>query len=228
MNIVIPLAGRDPDPHAPYKPFTTVHGQPLITHVVNQHTITRADRLIFILLKEHELQYGVSDRLYKLFGSNICIRLIHEETKGAPCSILQAATDLIHSPEPLLIELADVLRDLSAFYKQVKQDMKKTAGIIPVEKNRLIHGRPWGYVTVNEEGRVAHLYEKQQPTTPGYATMGLYFFSHGSDFVSAAQTMIEQNSFVYEDRYFVGPVYNELIKTGNEISISHVRINTII
>lgn len=227
MNILIPLAGRDPR-YTTFKPFIPFQGKPLIQHVVEQHQLSSKDNLIFIVLKELEEQYNISKKLQNMFGNRIIIRVLPKETKGAPCSILEGASDLINSEESLLIELADVLRDLSDFHKEIHNVPKDIAGIIPVEPNRLIVDRPWGYVTVNNNGAMKQLIEKQNATHPGYATMGLYFFSKGKEFVQCAKQMIEQNSFVYNNNYFVGPVYNEYVQMKKKITLSHVRIKHIL
>ena len=227
MNIVIPLAGKDPR-YTTFKPFIPFYGKPLISHIVEQHRITDTDKLIFILLKEFEEQYAVSTQLKVLFGDKIILRILPHETKGAPCSILEGAENIINTNEPVLIELGDVLRDLTSFHQEIRNVGPDISGIIPVEQDRLIGDRPWGYITTDSNGTMKQLIEKEYPEKPGNATMGLYFFSKGSDFVRATKDMIRNNSFVYNGNYFVGPVYNELIHNSKKITLSHVRIKHIL
>ncbi|CAN5234492.1 glycosyltransferase family 2 protein [soil metagenome] len=227
MNLIIPLAGRDPR-FTTFKPFIPFHGKPLIYHVVAQHQLQHGDKLIFILLQEHETQYNASKKLIELFGKEIIIRILENETQGAPSSILLGARDLIDNDEPILIELADVLRDLQPFYEDIKNVSNSIAGIIPVQENMNIVDRPWGYVYIDKQGNVAELKEKQFITKPERATMGLYYFSKGHDFVKAAKLMIEKNSFIYKNNYFVGPVYNELISEGKNVMTYHVKIHQIL
>lgn len=227
MNILIPLAGRDPR-YTTFKPFIPFQGKPLIQHVVEQHEISLKDNLIFILLKELEEEYNISTKLQDMFGNRIIIRILPKETRGAPCSILEGAFDIINTEKPLLIELADVLRDLKRFNHEIRNVHADIAGIIPVEPHRLLADRPWGYVTITSNETMKQLVEKHLTSKPGYATMGLYFFTKGKDFVEASQQMITNNSFVYNNNYFVGPVYNELAQMGKKIILSHVRIKHIL
>ncbi len=227
MNIVIPLAGLD-NRFTTFKPFIPFQGKPLIQHVVEQHELTAKDNLIFILLKHLEDQYHISNTLRNMFGNKIMIRILTHETKGAPCSILEGARDIIATPEPLLIELADVLRDLTDFNKYIRNVPSDIAGIIPIEPNRNIADRPWGYAQADSKGIFQNLIEKEYVTKPDNATMGLYFFSKGTEFIEATQQMIQNKSFVYNNNFFVGPIYNEYIQMQKKIRLHHVRIKHIL
>ncbi len=156
------------------------------------------------------------------------IRILTRETKGAPCSILEGASDIIATPEPLLIELADVLRDLTDFNKYIRKVPSDIAGIIPVESNRRIEDRPWGYAQMSPDGTFQKLIEKEYVTKPDNATMGLYFLSKGTEFIEATQQMIQNKSFIYKKNYFVGPVYNEFVQMQKKIVLHHVRIKHIL
>jgi hypothetical protein len=81
-------------------------------------------------------------------------------------------------------------------------------------------GRPFGYVRADGKGFVEALLEKELTYVAPWATMGLYYFSRGQDFVWATEEMMLKRSFVYKNMFFVGPVYNELIGRGDKIIIS--------
>jgi hypothetical protein len=53
------------------------------------------------------------------------------------------------------------------------------------------------------------------------ATVGIYNFRRGSDFVRAADRMIAKNLRV-NNEFYVAPVYNELIEDGARIAIYNV------
>lgn len=194
----------------------------MIELIVKQHRIGKNDRIIFIILKEHEKKFSVTRKLKSLFGKNIEVRAIKRVTAGAPCSILKGAKDLINNDTPLLIELADVIKDLSDFYKKLIKKNNNTDGIIPVAKT-IIKSKPWGYVYMNKR-HVKKLKEKQIKTTSNLATMGLYYFAKGKDFISAAEEMITDEKYMFDNNFFVGPVYNGLIKKGKKIIISKNKI----
>ena len=209
MKLIVPLAG----PHEEtYKPFQMVDGEYLITHILKQHTpYVKAADTIFIILKEHEKKYQVTPKLKNLFGPEIIIKTLLKLTRGAPCSILDGAGEYL-TDEDILIELADVIRDVSVLYKDISTKASDIAGIIPIQPDTVIDHRPWGYAYLNSNKTVQELKEKQTKTTSALATMWLYYFSRGIDFKDATNQMVRNNSFTYKDAFFVGPVYNELIK----------------
>ena len=221
MNIVIPMGGKDPRFAGSFKAFSDVGGEPLIKRIMGGLRIDPCDQLIFIVLKDDEQIFGVSKKVSSLFGKNIVVRYLDGPTRGSPESIITGAKDLINNDDGLLIELGDVFRDTKNLYKDI-ESRAGVAGIIPVE-GRLINGKLWGYVSVDGD-RALKLHEKESVPSAPWATMGLYYFSHGKDFVWAAEEMMDKRSFTYKDVFFVGPAYNELIKRGDKIAISENKI----
>ncbi|MBI4085835.1 MAG: hypothetical protein HY433_01160 [Candidatus Liptonbacteria bacterium] len=219
MNIVIPLAGKDPRYLDLPKLLTDVRGKPLLAYVLEQLRIEPEDKLIFVVLREYVEKFSIDKILKSVAGEKAIIRILPNVTDGSPCSILEAARDLIDNETDLLVELGDVIRGLDNFYEDIKTHRSEVSGIIPVER-RDMTGRPFGYVRTDENGFTEALLEKELTYVAPWATMGLYYFSHGKDFVWAAEEMIKNKSFVYHDMFFVGPVYNELIKRGDKVIIS--------
>lgn len=219
MNLIIPLAGKDPHFEGVYKPFIKVDGGVLIEHVVAQHDLKKIKRIIFIILREHENKYHVSEKLKKLFPNKTHIRIVEDLTRGSPCSILEAAKDLINSNEELIIDLGDVIRDLTRFYQDINQKKRGVRGIIPVDK-KLLKDRRWGYIYLNRKGHVRYLHEKTLKPRSQLATMGLYYFASGKDFIRAARQMIKNYHYMFRNNFFVGPIYNELIKMKKKVIIS--------
>lgn len=222
MNVIVPLAGKDPIFANSFKAFADVGDKPLIKKIFEGLFLTPEDKLIFIILEEDEKRFRATEKLKEVFGNSIAVRRIKRLTRGAPESILLGARDLIDNDIDVLIDLGDVLCDTSNLYKDMKNRSKNISGIIPVER-RAIRGKLWGYVAA--EGVIAReLREKEEIPSAPWATMGLYYFSRGRDFVWAAEKMIRERSFTYKNTFFVGPAYNELIKRGDKILISENKI----
>ena len=53
------------------------------------------------------------------------------------------------------------------------------------------------------------------------ATVGIYYFARGKDFVSSAIEMIVQNERV-NGEFYTCPVYNYLIKSGKKIGVYEI------
>ena len=228
MNIVIPLAGKDPRfPRLP-KALQEIKNKLLICRILDQHCLESTDKVIAIILAEHEYNFGIGEKLRGAFNHPVTIRTIPTLTRGAPCTILHAVCDLINNDQELLIELGDVVRDLTSFYRDIRIDRHREnlSGIIPIEYRTF--NRPWGYVTLKHDQTVKWLYEKRIIPPSNLATMGLYYFRYGRDFIWAVNEMILKESFLYKDNFFIGPVYNELIARGDRVVISHNPIQRIL
>jgi hypothetical protein len=72
---------------------------------------------------------------------------------------------------------------------------------------------------VNDENIVTEVAEKN-PISDN-ATVGVYYWKHGSDYVKYAEQMIENNTRV-NDEFYVCPVYNEAISDNKRITIGEV------
>ena len=94
---------------------------------------------------------------------------------------------------------------------QAKPD--DVTGIIPVFKAT---SPKWSYAKLGPNGYVSEVAEKVPIST--HATVGLYYFTQGRDFVWAADQMIAKD-IRRNNEFYVCPVYNELIQRGDKIQI---------
>ena len=69
----------------------------------------------------------------------------------------------------------------------------------------------WSYVECTADGRVVRVAEKE--VISNMATVGIYNFARGADFVAAAREMISANERV-NGEFYVAPVYNRLARKG--------------
>ena len=69
----------------------------------------------------------------------------------------------------------------------------------------------WSFVGLDGRRLVTRVVEKE--VISNEATVGIYNFRRGSDFVRAAEQMIAKNLRV-NNEFYVAPVYNELIAEG--------------
>jgi dTDP-glucose pyrophosphorylase len=69
-------------------------------------------------------------------------------------------------------------------------------------------------VKVDDSGLVKEVAEKKPISN--IATVGIYYYKHGKDFVAAAEQMIRKNIRT-NNEFYVAPVYNEMIAVGKQI-----------
>ena len=72
----------------------------------------------------------------------------------------------------------------------------------------------WSFIAFDEDGYINLVREKE--VISNEATVGIYNFRRGSDFVKYAKNMIEKNIRV-NNEFYVAPVYNEMIEAGKKL-----------
>src|SRR5207244_3676377 len=108
-------------------------------------------------------------------------------TEGAACTVL-LARDIIDSNDPLMIANSDQLFDLDINQYLDAGDAEGVGGLIMTF--RADHPK-WSYCRMRPDGTVSETVEKQ--VVSNEATVGIYNFRRGHDFVRAAEAMIAKN-----------------------------------
>lgn len=211
MNILIPMAGAGSRfQQAGYtfpKPLIDVNGKPMIQVVVENLNIDA--NFIFVVQKEHREKYNL-DTLLNLITPNCKIVEVDGLTEGAACTAL-LAKEYINNSNPLFFANSDqfVEWDSTEFmYKMNETD--SDGGIVSF---RATHPK-WSFAKINDHGIVTEVAEKNPISD--IATVGYYYWKHGSDFVSYAENMIEKNIRV-NNEFYVCPVFNQAIQDGKLI-----------
>jgi len=211
-TIVIPMAGLgsrfQSAGYVKPKPLIEINGKPMIQVVVeNLNLDMNSTRFIFIVQQEHCERYQV-DTFLKTLAPGCVVIPVSAVTEGACCSVL-LAKEYIDNDTPLLIANSDqyVEWESRAFLSEAKE----VDGAIATFESS--HPK-WSYVKLNDEGFATEVAEKQ--VISNKATVGIYYYAHGSDFVKYAERMIEKNIRV-NNEFYVCPVFNEFIEDGKRI-----------
>jgi dTDP-glucose pyrophosphorylase len=77
----------------------------------------------------------------------------------------------------------------------------------------------WSFAKVDENGLVTEVAEKNPISD--IATVGYYFWKHGSDFIKYAEQMIEKNIRV-NNEFYICPVFNEFVKNNKLLTVKYV------
>jgi len=211
MNVLIPMAGGGTRfAQAGYtfpKPLIEVRGKPMIQVVVENLNIDAT--FTYVVQKEHRQKYNL-DTLLNLITPNCNIVEVDGVTEGAACTTL-LAKEFINNDQPLLMANSDqfVEWDSNEFmYKMIEQDVD--GGIVTF---RATHPK-WSFAKIDERGYVTQVAEKNPISD--IATVGIYYWKQGSDYVKYAEQMIDKNIRV-NGEFYVCPVFNEAVDDGRRI-----------
>ncbi len=218
LNIVLPIAGRGSRfVSAGYtvpKPLIPIHGVPMITAVVNNVRPRCAHRFIFLALREHLEHLGMRETLEAAAPGSVVVP-VDQVTEGAACTVLLASA-LIDTDQPLMLANSDQWVDADIDAYLATQERSSADGLIMTMSAT---DAKWSFVKIGANGLVNRVVEKQPISDE--ATVGIYNFRRGADFVRAANHMIARNARV-NNEFYVAPVYNELIAEGARITIHNV------
>lgn len=216
LNIVIPMAGRgsrfaDAGYKLP-KPLIDVNGKPMIEVVTDNIRPQCEHRFIYICQEEHLNKYGLQDTLERLAPECRIITIDHI-TEGAACTVL-LAEKYIDNDDEMMIANSDQYVDTNINdYISKLTDNDGLIMTMPAEHPK------WSYIRFDENGYVVEVREKE--VISNEATVGIYNYKHGKDFVKYAHQMIDKNIRV-NNEFYVAPVYNEMIADGKKIVFHNV------
>lgn len=196
------------------KPLIPIHGVPMIRMVISNLTPSCNHRFIFITQKKYAQDYHLKENLSKWAPSSEVIEL-DGITSGAACTVL-AAKEFINSDDPLMIANSDQFIDLNINHYLNFAKENCLDGLIMTMK---ACDAKWSYVGLDSKNLVTNVVEKQ--VISNEATVGIYNFSRGLDFINAAELMIENNERV-NGEFYVAPVYNQLIRNSKKIGIYNI------
>jgi HAD superfamily hydrolase (TIGR01509 family) len=211
LNVLIPMAGAGSRfEKAGYtfpKPLIDINGKPMIQIVVDN--LNMDGNFIFIVQKSHREKYNL-DTLLNLIATNCKIVEVDGLTEGAACTTL-LAKEFINNDYPLVIANSDQFVEWNSnefMYKMNETDCD--AGIVTFTST---HPK-WSFVKLNDIGLVTEVAEKNPISD--IATVGIYFWKKGSDYVKYAEEMIKKNIRV-NNEFYVCPVFNQAILNNNSI-----------
>ena len=211
LNVLIPMAGAGSRfAEAGYafpKPLIDVHDKPMIQAVVDNLAIEAT--YTYIVQKSHFEKYNLG-YLLNAITPNCNIVQVDGVTEGAAVTCL-LAKEFINNDEPLVMANSDQIVDWNSREFLYEMHSKNADGGIATFKST--HPK-WSYAKVNELGLVTEVAEKKPISDD--ATVGIYYWKHGSDFVKYAEQMIEKDIRV-NGEFYTCPVFNEAIGDGKQI-----------
>lgn len=216
LNIVVPMAGRGSRfANAGYKmpkPLIDVDGKYMIEVVSNNIRPSCPHRFIYLCLEEHIKKYDLETRLNGISPGCIIVP-VREVTEGAACTVL-LAEKYIDNEEPLMTANSDQYIDTD-----INNYLEKQDGMDGLIMTMYADDFKWSFIRFDEDMLVREVREKE--VISNEATVGIYNFAHGADYVEYAHKMIEANERV-NGEFYVAPVYNQMIKAGKRIAFYNI------
>jgi beta-phosphoglucomutase-like phosphatase (HAD superfamily)/dTDP-glucose pyrophosphorylase len=216
LNVLIPMAGAGSRfSAAGYtfpKPLIEVRGKPMIQVVVENLNIEA--NYIFLVQKEHYETYNLK-YLLNLIAPGCKIVQVDGLTEGAACTTL-LAKEHINNDAPLVMANSDQFVEWNSNECMYAFSADSIDGGILTFK--ATHPK-WSYAKLDENGFVSEVAEKK--VISDEATVGIYYWRHGSDYVKYAEQMIDKNIRT-NGEFYTCPVFNEAIGDGKKIRVKNI------
>lgn len=212
MNVVMPIAGLGKRfsvaGYQVSKPFITVDNFPMFLNVIRNMNIKEATSYTFICLEEFvdKVQHYLNQT-----ELNSQIITIKNVTEGAACTVLLAKDTINNDKELIIVNCDQIILDNDYMNNAIKYYRKHKAdgGILCF----LNDSPKYSYVRLHGE-KITEVVEKQ--VVSNIATCGLYYYRKGSDFINAAEDMINKNIRV-NNEFYIAPTYNGMIFNQQKI-----------
>lgn len=217
IQIIVPMAGRgsrfSSAGFTVPKPLIPVGGKPMIQWVIENVRPAQPHRFTFICLREHLETYPEVQATLRALCPGCHIVTVDAVTQGAACTVL-LAKEIIDNDEPLMIANADQVVDLAIDDYLAEMELRQADGLIMTFEAD--HPK-WSYCRLNPDLNVTEVVEKK--VVSNEATVGIYNFRRGRDFVRAAEQMIAQD-LRSNGEFYVAPAYNQLIAEDRRIAVA--------
>ncbi|NMC62470.1 MAG: HAD-IA family hydrolase [SAR324 cluster bacterium] len=211
INVVIPAAGQGKRfaevGFVHPKPLIDVAGYPMISLVLrNFKTVGRP---VVIMQKKH-IDVYCADEIIKQIEPAAKVVATDGLTEGAACTVLLASCHIDNNAEIIIANSDQYIDcDINSFISEMRR-LGADGGMLTFRDS---HPK-WSYARIGDDGRVVEVAEKR--VISDQATVGIYYFRHGSDFVRFASDMIQKNQRV-NGEFYVCPVFNEMIASGKNV-----------
>lgn len=216
LNVLIPMAGAGTRFEAAGytfpKPLIEIRGRPMIQVVVENLNIDA--RYIYIVQKSHYEKYNL-DYLLRLITPGCEIVQIDGVTEGAACTTL-LAREFIDNDNSLVIANSDQFVEWSSgetLYSFMANGIDGGIVTFPATHPR------WSFAKIDEDGIVLEVAEKKPISN--IATVGIYFWKKGSDYVKYANQMIDRDIRT-NGEFYVCPVFNLAIEDSKKFRVRNI------
>lgn len=218
LNIVLPMAGHGSRfavaGYSKPKPLIEMGPYTMTEVVVNNLRPQQPHRFIFVCQQAHLDQYGLAAHLEQIAPGCVIVP-VSQVTEGAACTVL-LTRDYINNDDPLMIANCDQYVDLDINDYLARAEAPGVDGMI---MTMTANDPKWSFVRLDAAGQITEVVEKV--VVSDEATVGIYNFRHGRDFVQAAERMIARDERV-NGEFYVAPAYNQMLAQGQRLAFHNI------
>lgn len=225
MNIVIPMAGKGQRfadvGHQLPKFLLEAHGKTLLEWSVDSLPLELAELTIFVMLKEHQDDFQMVDRITKLYGEKTPLDFVFLDkvTRGQAETVL-SASNYIDPDSPLLIFNIDTAFKSETLKRNLlRSDVDGVLGCFESTEPR------FSYAEIDDKGCITRVREKEVITT--HALTGLYHFKTADLFLEVASESIRTCELT-KGEFYIAPLYNKLISRSGRFILDHTSTHYIL
>ena len=194
------------------KPFIDVKGVTMIERVLNNLKVKNANYYLISNANHLKHEAATIKRISEKY--NVKFLPIEILTEGTACTVL-FSRKYINNDLPLMIANSDQIidHDINNYISDcVNRGLD--GSILCFEDSEL--NPKWSFAKIDKNNLVIEVKEKEAISK--YATVGIYYFAKGKDYVNGAIDMIINNERV-NNEFYTCPVYNKLIENNKKIGI---------
>lgn len=219
INVVIPMAGEGSrfvkGGYSTPKPFIEVLGKPMIVRVMENLNFPNANFILIVREEHMKSETKLIEEIKKNY--NAVFIPINKLTEGTACTVLYARK-FINNNTSLLIANSDQIVDINInqFVNNSKERGLDGSILSFIDLTR---DSKYSFAKIDKNGLVTAV--KEKVGISDNATVGIYYFEKGKDFVNGAIDMIVDNDRT-NGEFYTCPVYNYLVKMKMKIGIYNI------
>lgn len=221
MILVVPMAGRgqrfkDAGFTTP-KPFIDVRGEWIVEWALKGFDLSKFSKIIFLILKEHDEEFGAAKKLKQKYGKK-CECVLVEEITAGPAATILLAKEHINTDEDMIAKDSDGYL-ISNIHDAIEKN--RDTGIHGIISTIELPGDRWSFARTDKRGAVVEVAEKKRISNN--AITGLYYFRHGHDFVHYAEKIVREDKRVANGELYISTMYQEMANDGKKLIIDKAR-----
>jgi NDP-sugar pyrophosphorylase family protein len=234
MKIIIPMAGlgsrfqnasENNQEYKKPKPLINVKGKPMIEWATGSLPFFDEAGKIFIILKKHNEEHQIEEKLREIYGDTIDVVVLDEVTRGAAETVFKTK-HLVDPEEDILISDSDHFFNGQILGEFIKNKTEDVEGIIPVymaTDNTPTHSYSLVHPGTTYIQKTAEK-DRELMEAGAFANIGAYYFSKAKHFYDLAEEVIAKNQTFGvpgKGEFYIAPLYQMMIERGHKIQAAH-------